>query len=180
MLAYDAKEIVKPDYRRMIRVDLAGERGACAIYAGQFLALALWPQRPHRQELTSILEDMAYQETGHVLLFEALQKKHTAPSTRMDPLWITMGWGLGVLTGWSSKATMTCTAAIEEIIETHYTKQIHELPEGDPLREDLMVCQIQEAAHKEKARLEGGDIKGFLGTSIRNITKIAIWLSERI
>jgi demethoxyubiquinone hydroxylase (CLK1/Coq7/Cat5 family) len=106
----------------IIRVDHAGERGAIKIYEGQLLALKTIKQD---ENLKDIVEDMKEHEKEHLEYFEKEIQKRKIKPTYMLPLWDVMGVALGfgtVLLG--KKATMLCTASVEEVIENHYDKQL--------------------------------------------------------
>jgi len=162
-------------YDRIIRVDLAGEKGACAIYAGQVWALALMNKR------CSLIESMYTQEVSHVVLFEKLQKEYGARPTALGPLWNVLGWGLGAVTGCAGvKSAMTCTTAVEDVIADHYAKQINQLSPDNPLVPVLKQCQDDEIHHGHQSTSHGGEIHSVLGKAIKSATLLAVWLSERI
>jgi ubiquinone biosynthesis monooxygenase Coq7 len=162
-------------YDRIIRVDLAGEKGACAIYAGQTWALAL------KNKPCPLINSMYTQEVSHVALFEKLRKEYDARPTLFDPLWMVLGWGLGAVTGCaSSVSAMTCTTAVEDVIERHYAKQITHLTPDNPLVPLLQRCQADEAHHFHQATSRGGHLDSLLGKAIKCATQIAVWVSERV
>ena len=108
-----------------IRVDHAGERGAVKIYEGQLLALNTLVKN---DELKKIVEEMKVHEKEHCDFFEKQIKKRKIKPTKLLPLWDLLGVGLGfgsALLG--KKATMLCTASVEEVIDKHYLDQINQL-----------------------------------------------------
>ncbi len=162
-------------YDRIIRVDLAGEKGACAIYAGQSWALAL------QNKPCPLIDAMYTQEVAHVVVFEKLQQEYQARTTVFSPLWTVLGWSLGAMTGFAgSSAAMTCTTAVEDVIERHYAKQISQLALGHPLVPILKQCQADEAHHGHQSAAQGGQLHSVLGKAIKRATQVAVWLSERI
>ena len=75
---------------------------------------------------------MKEHEKEHYEFFEnEIQKRNIAP-TKLLPLWdllgVTLGFGTAML---GKKATMLCTASVEEVIGDHYKSQTHELHEDE-------------------------------------------------
>ena len=108
-----------------IRVDHAGERGAIKIYEGQLLALNTFIKD---DKLKKMIEEMKDHEKEHLdFLNKEITKRNIKP-TKLLPLWDLLGVGLGfgsVIMG--RKATMLCTASVEEVIDKHYLNQINQL-----------------------------------------------------
>lgn len=162
-------------YDRIIRVDLAGEKGACAIYAGQVWALALMSKS------SPLIESMYAQEVAHVMLFEKLQQDYGASPTALGPVWSVLGWGLGAATALAGKkAAMTCTTAVEDVIAHHYGKQVSSLSPENPLIPVLEQCQADEIHHGHLSTFHGGETHSVLGKFIKRATQLAVWASERL
>jgi len=109
----------------IIRVDHAGERGAIKIYEGQLLALKTIKQD---NNLKDKIEEMKEHEKEHLDYFEKEIQKRKIKPTYLLPLWDLLGISLGfgsILLG--KKATMSCTASVEEVIDKHYYNQIDKL-----------------------------------------------------
>src|SRR5690606_37636458 len=115
------------DRARMIRVDQAGEYGATRIYAGQLAVMG--PRGPHAGEIRA----MADQERDHLAAFDALMSKRGVRPTALQPFWSVAGYALGAGTALlGPEAAMACTAAVEEEIDRHYSRQLEELEQdGD-------------------------------------------------
>ncbi len=164
---------------QMIRVDQAGEYGAIRIYKGQLDALRKHPT-------SFLIKEMKAQEQEHLNSFNQLLTERNIKPTIFTPLWHVGGYVLGALTAkLGAKAAMACTVAVEEVIDQHYAGQIEELEQNDlepELVNILKRFQADEIAHKDQS-LEAGaaDAPGFavLRTSIKAITRAAIWLSTR-
>lgn len=171
----------KPDSARMIRVDQAGEFGATRIYAGQLAVLGR--SGPHAAEIAA----MARQEEDHLARFNALMAERGVRPTALQPLWSVAGFALGAATALiGPEAAMACTAAVEEEIDRHYTRQLDTLDEAgsDPeLREMIADFREDERAHRDAA-LEAGAERApaypLLHGAIRLGCRLAIRLSERI
>jgi ubiquinone biosynthesis monooxygenase Coq7 len=132
--------------RQMVRVNLAGEVGAIHIYRAQIQALQGHP-------VTSCLEEMFNQEMAHVHIFEKWTKKLQARPSLLMPLWRYSGKAAGYISGRLGLAyAMVLTAGVEDVIEGHYAKQLHQLKhkhsQGDFFTQDLKKCYEDEIAHK--------------------------------
>ena len=79
---------------------------------------------------------------------------------------------------------MACTAAVEEVIDTHYEKQLHRLGNQNPaLRKIIKKFQKEEQEHRDLALKEGAEdapAYPLLSHTIKAASRLAIWLSERI
>lgn len=162
----------------MLRVNLAGEYGAKRIYEGQLAVLKRSPSAP-------LLEHMKTQEAEHLKAFEEWVVNNRVRPTLLQPLWHVAGYALGAATAFlGEKAAMACTAAVEEVIDQHYQKQLIELGEKNPeLSQLIRQCQEEEREHRDIAYQEGAcEAPAFplLSKTIKGASRLAIWLSERI
>ena len=166
----------------IIRVDHAGERGAIKIYEGQLLALKTFKQNEY---LKKTIEEMKEHEKEHYDFFDSELKKRNIAPTKFLPLWdllgVTLGFGTAML---GKKATMLCTASVEEVIGEHYKNQTYKLDEDEQkLKEKIEKFRDDELSHKDIA-YEGGATKnglyGVLDKVIKVSSRIAIKISEKI
>jgi len=172
---------VTQDRSTMIRVDQAGEYGATRIYAGQ---LAVMGDRGlHSPDIRA----MAEQEAGHLARFDALAVRRETRPTALQPLWAVAGYALGAATALiGPEAAMACTAAIEEEIDRHYTRQLTELDvqDDDPeLRGMIAEFRDDEREHRDAAIRLGAErapAYPLLSAAIRLGCRAAIRLSEKI
>ena len=169
------------DRSGMIRVDQAGEYGATRIYAGQLAVMG--DRAPHSGEIRA----MAEQEAGHQAEFDALMAKRGVRPTALQPLWSAAGYALGAATALlGPEAAMACTAAVEEEIDRHYTRQLDELErDGDDPELAAMIADFREdeRAHRDAALAAGAENAPafpLLSAAIRLGCRAAIRLSERI
>tara|TARA_B100000686_G_C16080910_1_gene613868 strand:- start:34 stop:567 length:534 start_codon:yes stop_codon:yes gene_type:complete len=176
------KKINKKKIEEFIRVDHAGERGAIKIYEGQLLALNTIVKN---DELKKKIEEMQIHEKEHFDYFEKEIKRRNIKPTKLLPLWDLLGIGLGfgsTLIG--KKATMLCTASVEEVIDKHYQNQINQLKNDEKeLKSKIAKFREDELHHKDIAYEEGATKKGFysiLDKVIKTGSKIAIGISEKI
>ncbi len=172
----------KKTLEEIIRVDHAGERGAIKIYEGQLLALKTIKQD---ENLKVIIEDMKEHEKEHLEYFEKEIKKRKIKPTYLLPLWDIMGVALGFGTAMlGKKATMLCTASVEEVIEDHYQNQIEKLGNDEKdLKAKIEKFRNDEIDHKNTAYETGATNKGFyylMDKIIKTSSKIAITISEKI
>ena len=166
----------------IIRVDHAGERGAIKIYEGQLLALKTIKQD---NNLKDKIEEMKEHEKEHLDYFEKEIQKRKIKPTYLLPLWDLMGVALGFGTALlGKKATMLCTASVEEVIENHYNNQLKKLGNDEKtLKEKIKKFKDVEVIHKNMANEAGATNKGIYSAMdkiIKTGSRIAITLSEKI
>ena len=166
----------------IIRVDHAGERGAIKIYEGQLLALKTVKQN---KSLKDKIEEMREHEREHLEYFEKEIQKRKIKPTYFLPLWDVMGVALGFGTALlGKKATMLCTASVEEVIEDHYENQLKKLGNDEiKLKSKIEKFRNDEINHKNIAYETGASNKGFyylMDKVIKTGSKLAITISEKI
>lgn len=164
--------------KRMIRVNLAGEYGAKRIYEGQIAALK-------SSSCLNELEHMKEQELQHLEGFTHLAQERRVRPTLLSPLWHVAGYALGFTTGLlGEKTAMACTAAVEEVIDEHYTNQLNELQDKDPTLSTLIEkFQQEEREHRDIALMRGAESAPghyVITQAIKMGSRLAIWLSTRL
>ena len=176
------KKTDKNKIEEFIRVDHAGERGAIKKYEGQLLALNTLVKN---ESLKKIIEEMKNHEKEHLDFFSKEIKKRKIKPTKLMPLWDLLGVGLGfssVIMG--KKATMLCTASVEEVIDEHYQNQINEINNDEKnLKEKIKKFRNDEIHHKNIAYDNGATKEGFFylfDKIIKTGSKFAINISEKI
>ena len=175
------KKTNKNILEEIIRVDHAGERGAIKIYEGQLLALKTVKQD---ENLKDMVEKMKEHEKEHLEYFEKeIQKRKIKPSSLL-PLWDIMGVALGFGTALlGKKATMLCTASVEEVIEAHYQSQIKKIGNDEmELKAKIEKFKNDEIDHKNSAYESGATNKGIysvMDKMIKTGSRIAITISEK-
>ena len=176
------KKTDKKVLEEIIRVDHAGERGAIKIYEGQLLALKTIKQN---ESLKNQIEQMKEHEKEHFEFFESEIKKRKIKPTYFLPLWdimgITLGFGSALL---GKKATMLCTASVEEVIDSHYENQLNKLGKDEEnLKKNIKKFKQDEIDHKNLAYEAGANNNGiyyFMDKIIQTGSRIAITISEKI
>jgi ubiquinone biosynthesis monooxygenase Coq7 len=163
---------------RILRVDQAGEYGACRIYAGQMAVLG-------RHACAPALAAMAAQERHHLETFDRLMAERRARPTALQPLWHLAGFALGAGTAlMGSRAAMACTVAVEEAIDTHYRRQAAQLGTAEaPLKATIERFRAEEDEHRRTGLAHGAEqAPGYpvLRAAIKAGSRLAIWLSERV
>ena len=176
------KKANKNKIEEFIRVDHAGERGAIKIYEGQLLALNTFIKD---ENLKKTIEKMKNHEKEHLDFFNKEIKKRNIEPTKLLPLWDLLGVGLGfgsAIIG--KKATMLCTASVEEVIDEHYQNQINQLDSDEKvLKEKIKKFRNDELHHRDIAYEQGASKKGLyaiLDKIIKTGSKVAINISEKI
>jgi len=167
------------EVERIIRVDQAGEYGAVRIYQGQRAVLGKSPR------IGDALRRMEEQEREHLAKFNELMGQRRVRPTLLQPLWHVLGFALGAGTALlGEKSAMACTVAVEEAIDEHYAEQARRLEGGE---ESLLAVvnefRDHELEHRDMALAQGAEsAPGYplLHAFIKNGSRLAIWLSERI
>ncbi|MBN9528505.1 MAG: demethoxyubiquinone hydroxylase family protein [Alphaproteobacteria bacterium] len=167
----DARQVID----RVIRVDHAGEYGARRIYEGQLAVLGRHAQ----------IEHMAEQERAHLARFEKMVVERRVRPTVLTPIWHVAGFALGAATALlGEKAAMACTEAVEEVIDEHYARQHAELGDDESeLKAVIEQFRVEEVEHRDTARAAGAaeaPAYPVLTTAIKQASRLAIWLSERV
>ena len=176
------KKTSKKNLEEILRVDHAGERAAIKIYEGQLLALKTIKQD---EDLKDKIEVMKEEEKEHLEYFEKEIQKRKIKPTYLLPLWdlmsVALGFGTAML---GKKATMLCTASVEEVIEEHYQNQLKKLGNDEKdLKEKIQKFQKDEINHKNIAYNAGATDKGLysiMDKIIQTGSRIAITISEKI
>jgi len=169
------------DTEAMIRVDHAGEYGAVRIYEGQ---LAVMRTRPESRGAAEAIAHMATQEEKHLKAFDKLVNERHVRPTALEPVWRVAGFALGAATAlMGEKTAMACTAAVEQVIDEHYAKQVEQLDDDPELKKTLAEFRADEIAHRDTAFEYGAEMApGYrlLSEAIKTGCRLAIKLSERI
>ena len=176
------KKTNKNKIEEFIRVDQAGERGAIKIYEGQLLALNTFIKN---DKLKKMIEEMKNHEKKHLDFFNKEIKKRNIKPTKLLPLWDLLGIGLGFGSAMmGKKATMLCTASVEEVIDGHYQNQLDQINSDEKiLKEKIKKFRDDEIHHKNIAYDNGASKEGLysiLDKIIKTGSKVAISISEKI
>lgn len=180
----------KDKISEIIRVDHAGEYGACYIYQGQIKAFDLKKD----QESKSLVSEMKTHEDEHFEYFDKKIIKKRVKPTIMAPIWKIGGYALGFATAMlDKKAAMVCTTAIEEVIDEHYQEQLNEIEEAEinndnkkellDLKKNITKFREDEIHHRNIGYENKADeYKHFssLSSFIKVITKTAIAVSKKV
>jgi len=138
--------------------------------------------------MESKISEMKEHEKEHLKYFEQQLAERKVRPTLLLPLWDVLGKGLGFVTGiMGKKATMLCTASVEEVIDKHYQSQIDYLETEEKGEKELLKkikkFRQDELEHRDLAYEEGATKDGafyFLDTIIKTGSKIAIEVAKRI
>jgi ubiquinone biosynthesis monooxygenase Coq7 len=134
------------------------------------------------------IAEMKEHEKEHLKYFEQQLAERKVRPTLLIPLWDLLGVSLGFVTAlMGKKATMLCTASVEEVIDQHYQSQIKHLEEEEKGEKDLLKkikkFRQDELEHRDIAYDEGATKKGAYGLldlAIKTGSKIAIEVAKRI
>jgi ubiquinone biosynthesis monooxygenase Coq7 len=78
---------------------------------------------------------------------------------------------------------MACTAAVEEVIDDHYGRQLERLDSDPDLKQAIAEFRADEIAHRDEALAhgaEGAPAYRLLSDAIKAGCRLAIRLSEKI
>ena len=177
-----SKHYPKKDIDSILRVNQAGEYGAKRIYQGQLAALK-------NSALKPIIQHMANQEEEHLSTFNKMCTNRRVRPTLFSPLWHVFGFGLGYVSGKiGEKAAMSCTVAVENVIDQHYKSQLDYLNNTYPDQEDELKATIEkfreEEAEHHDIGLEYGAEKmpgySLFSCAVRSATRLAIKISKTL
>lgn len=172
----------------IIRVDHAGEFGAKVIYGGQIAALKLKKD----YKTLELVKHMKEQEDVHFDYFDEEIKRQKIRPTLMQPIWRIGGFALGFFTALADKkAAMTCTTAVEEVIDEHYQEQINALENFDEtkkeevreLKEKIKKFREEELEHRDIGyEQKAAELNCFtpLSAFIKFTTRFAIAVSKKV
>lgn len=163
----------------MIRVDHAGEFGACIICKGQLSIL---------NNDSTILE-IHEQEKEHLEKFNQLINEKRVRPTVLQPIWKVGGFLLGASTSLLGReSAMACHKAVETVISEHYEDQlrkIHHLERTSKdmdLRSSIRKFRDDEIHHHDlsvEQKAEEAPGYNILYESIKMTCNVAIWISKR-
>ncbi len=160
-----------------LRVNHAGERAAQTIYKGQ---LAVLGNRPEAAEI----RHMMAQEQEHLDSFDELLNDYQVRPSLLDPVWGAAGFVLGAATAaLGPRAAMACTIAVEEVIGSHYDRQVQALNaagEEPELAETLARFRDEELEHRDIGKAHHGEatpgwplLRDLIQTGCRTAIRIA-------
>ena len=103
----------------------------------------------------------------------------------MLPLWdimsVALGFGSALL---GKRATLLCSASVEEVIDGHYNNQLKKLGNDEKnLKKKIEKFKGDEVSHKNIAYGSGATNKGLYSITdniIRTGSRVAITISEKI
>ena len=128
---------------------------------------------------------MMNHEKKHLDFFNKEIKKRNIKPTKLLPLWDLLGVGLGFGSAMmGKKATMLCTASVEEVIDEHYQNQLDQINSDEKiLKEKIKKFRDDEIHHKNIAYDNGASKEGLYSIFdkiIKTGSKVAINISEKI
>jgi ubiquinone biosynthesis monooxygenase Coq7 len=160
----------------IIRVNHAGEYGAKRIYNGQ-------EDFTKDKTILELIKHMATQEHQHLEYFENQITSRKIRPTLLMPLWHIYGYAIGAATAiLGTKMAMTCTQAVEEVIDKHYTEQLKLIENSEPdLANHIEQFRQEELEHRDIAienRSAEAVFHSIVSKAIKLSCKAAIRLSK--
>lgn len=135
----------------LMRVNHTGEVCAQALYQGQALTAKLPSTRAD-------MKAAALEEEDHLAWCQERLNEFNAHTSRLNPLWYGLSFGLGAGAGLiSDKLSLGFVAATEQQVCKHLDEHLDELPAND-IKSKAIVIQMRqdEAEHAELALRAGG------------------------
>lgn len=115
----------KNKLNEMLRVNHSGELGAINLYKGQIAAIKHLSSIKKQPDLLRALHEMYNQEIVHFEYFKRLIEDQKIRPSFLTPLWSTLGFTIGYITGiLGQKTAMTITVGVEIVIGDHYKEQL--------------------------------------------------------
>ena len=135
----------------LMRVNHSGEVCAQALYQGQ----ALTAKKPSMQR---DMEHAASEEIDHMAWCEQRLQALDSHTSKLNPLWYGLSFGLGAGAGAiSDRLSLGFVAATEEQVCNHLTEHLEKLPASDTKsRAIIEQMLIDENAHAASALNNGG------------------------
>lgn len=137
----------------LMRVNHTGEVCAQALYQGQALTAKLASTR-------NDMKAAAIEEEDHLAWCQERLNDFNANTSRLNPLWYGLSFGLGAGAGLiSDKLSLGFVAATEQQVCKHLDEHLDELPASDVKSKAIVIQMRQdEAAHAELALSAGGTV----------------------
>ena len=128
---------------------------------------------------------MQKQEQLHLDYFANELVERSIRPTILYPIWHVYGYMLGMITAkLGSKTAMTCTEAVETVIDKHYLEQLTKLdPTEKKLAKKIEQFRQEEVEHKNIAianNSEGSICQNIIAKIISLSCKVAIAASKRL
>ena len=137
----------------LMRINHTGEVCAQALYQGQALTAKL-PQ------VRDAMEEAAREEVDHLVWCE--QRIHDVGShtSRLNPLFYGLSFGIGALAGKvSDKVSLGFVAATEEQVCKHLTHHMTELPIQDEKSKAVLLQMLEDEARHATTAINAGGYK---------------------
>ena len=163
-----------------IRVNHAGEYGACAIYNGQKRGFFF-----HGDQAKQEVEHMLNQEQTHLDYFSEYATFNGIELSQLLPFWRSAGYIIGFTSAvMGYRAAMACTVAVEDIIVEHYQQQLDDPHIKDQkLKSKIKQFQQEEQEHHDHGIDNGAEnMRGYdpYKILVGNVCKLAISLAKRL
>lgn len=135
----------------LMRVNHSGEVCAQALYQGQALTAKL-------PRVRSEMAKAADEEVDHLAWCEERLRELGSHTSRLNPLWYALSFGMGAGAGLiSDRVSLGFVAATEELVCKHLDGHLGSLPESDTRSRTVVARMIEdESRHAEAALKSGG------------------------
>ncbi|MAY14057.1 MAG: demethoxyubiquinone hydroxylase family protein [Oceanospirillaceae bacterium] len=137
----------------LMRINHTGEVCAQALYQGQALTAKL-------PEVREAMEEAAREEIDHLVWCEDRIKDLGSHTSRLNPLFYGLSFGIGALAGKiSDKVSLGFVAATEEQVCKHLSQHMTSLPVQDEKSKAVLLQMLEDEAKHATVALEAGGHK---------------------
>ena len=134
----------------LLRINHTGEVCAQALYQGQALTAKL-PQ------VREAMEEAAKEEVDHLVWCEQRINELGSHTSRLNPLFYGLSFGIGALAGKvSDKVSLGFVAATEEQVCQHLTSHMTSLPVQDEKSKAVLLQMLEDEAKHATTALDAG------------------------
>lgn len=155
----------------LMRVNHSGEVCAQALYQGQALTAKLTHVREE-------MEHAADEEIDHLAWCEQRVKELGENTSRLNPLWYALSFGIGATAGLiSDKLSLGFVSATEDQVCKHLESHLEQLPEQDTKSRTIVEKMLEDEAKHARSALEAGGVefpapvKGIMSIVSKAMTK---------
>jgi len=137
----------------LMRINHTGEVCAQALYQGQALTAKL-------PEVRAAMEEAAREEIDHLVWCEDRINDLGSHTSRLNPLFYGLSFGIGALAGKiSDKVSLGFVAATEEQVCKHLSQHMTSLPVQDEKSKAVLLQMLEDEAKHATVALEAGGHK---------------------
>ena len=137
----------------LMRINHTGEVCAQALYQGQALTAKL-------PEVRDAMEEAANEEIDHLVWCEERIKDLGSHTSRLNPLFYGLSFGIGAVAGKvSDRVSLGFVAATEEQVCKHLTDHMSKLPSQDEKSKAVLLKMLEDESKHASTAIEAGGVR---------------------